>query len=92
MKQLDWIGETYNDFNTTPTGIKIWYRTDEPEPDLLCDVVKVEGHYVDFYVINGDWYGRLDLAIKSMTTYNPWREDSVLSYGKIEFIFGEEDD
>lgn len=70
------------------TGIKIWSRNSEEElPDLYCGITGIKGQYVGFYVINGDWDGRLDLANKTMTIFHPWYEDTVQSYHKYEFIY-----
>ena len=90
MQQLDWLTEYYKISNTVPKGIKIWYRKDTEEyPDLDCNVTGIEGQYVGFYVINGDWYGKLDMASRLMTIYCP-DEHSVVSYTKCEFIYEEE--
>ena len=71
------------------TGINIWYRDDSREfPDLECEITGIRGQYVGFYVINGDWDGRLDLANKTMRILHPWYADSVRPYHKYEFIYG----
>lgn len=67
------------------TGINIWYRDDSREfPDLECEITGIRGQYVGFYVINGDWDGRLDLTCKEMyIEYTKKR----LPIHKYEFIY-----
>lgn len=90
MRQLDWVSKQYGISSKPLTGVNIWYRSDSDidDPDLICDAT-LKGQYVDFYVINGDWYGKLDMAAKLMTIYCP-NGVFVVPYGRCEFIYEEE--
>lgn len=86
MKQLDWITEVHKIPCEGVVGINIWQSEEGfyGEPDLECEFLGMKGSTIRFYVINGAWYGELDVVSK--TIYIEFTEDTV-PYHKFEFIY-----